>query len=112
MSQECAEALDERYWNRPVLCDMHSNERHPRRPQWWPHPRNDTVVWREGFEAPLALRAQAEAATRDPACRLREHEFRLDRIGRHRVDIAAAGTVENDVRGFRVATRMRRDSLP
>ena len=77
-SPECREALDARYWNRPVLCDMHSYAQGWRRPKWWPHPRNDTVVWREVFEDPLTLRNRVEAATRDPACRLREHEFRPD----------------------------------
>ena len=77
-SRECRETLDARYWNRPVLCDMHSTTKDLRRPKWWPHPRNDTVVWREVFEDPLTLRTRVEAATRDSACRLREHEFRPD----------------------------------
>ena len=80
VSAECMEALDERYWNRPVFCNVHSNIRDGpfRRPLWWPQPRNDRVVWREVFENPAALRAQVEAATRDPACRLRENQFRPD----------------------------------
>ena len=73
-SPECIEALDARYWNRPVQCNVHSNlgEGFGYRPQWWPQPRNDTVVWRQVFEDPLALRREVEAATRDPACRLRD----------------------------------------
>ena len=79
-SPECIEALDARYWNRPVQCNVHSNlgEGFRYRPQWWPQPRNDTVVWRQVFEDPLALRREAEAATRDPACRLREGQLRPD----------------------------------
>ena len=78
-SAQCIEALHERYWDRPVLCDAHSNmEDGPSRPRWWPQPRSDTVVWRQVFENPSALRTEVEAATRDPSCRLRESQFRPD----------------------------------
>ena len=80
VSPECIEALDERYWNRPVLCNAHSNIRDgpTSRPLWWPQPRNDMVLWRHVFENPSALHAQVDVATRDPACRLRENQFRPD----------------------------------
>ena len=79
-SPECIEALDARYWNRPVQCNLHFNPGvgFGRRPKWWPQPRNDTVVWRQVFEDPLALRREVEAATRDPASRLREGQLRPD----------------------------------
>ena len=78
-SPECMAALDDRYWNRPVLCDAHSNlGNDPYRPLWWPEPLNDTVVWRQVFENPTALRTEVETATRDSSCRLRENQFRPD----------------------------------
>ena len=79
MSVECMVALQERYWNKPVLCHAHANPaREFWKPIWWPKPRNDLLVWREVFENPSSLRADVHAAAANRACRLRGDEFRPD----------------------------------
>ena len=79
MSIECMAALQERYWNKPVLCHAHANPaREFWKPIWWPKPRNDLLVWREVFEDPSSLRADVHAAAANRACRLRGDEFRPD----------------------------------
>ena len=79
MSVECMAALQERYWNKPVLCHAHANPaREFWKPIWRPKPRNDLLVWREVFEDPSSLRADVHAAAANRACRLREDEFRPD----------------------------------
>ena len=79
VAEECMAALEERYWNKPVLCHVHANPAHGSwKPIWWPQPRNDPLVWRDVFEDPSALRAAVHAAARNRACRLRENELRPD----------------------------------
>ena len=79
VSEECLAALERRYVRRPVYCDLDSAPgqwRWYRR--WQPLPRKEVLVWADVFEDVAAVRGKVEAAMADPACRLREHEFRAD----------------------------------
>ena len=77
VSEECFAALETRYLHRPVFCDSHASPSRwtEYRPPSWALPRNDLLVWQDVFDDVVALRKRVEAATHDPACRLREHEF-------------------------------------
>ena len=77
VSEECLAALEVRYLHRPVFCDSHSSPSRwsDYRPPSWVLPRKNLLVWQDVFEDVVALRQKVEAATHDPACRLREHEF-------------------------------------
>ena len=75
LSDACMAALQERFWNKPVLCHAHASPRGLWKPLWLPQPTNDLLLWREVFEDPSALRAEVQAAVRSRACRLRANEF-------------------------------------
>ena len=77
VSEECFAALEARYLHRPVFCDSHSSPSRwsEYRPPSWALPRKELLVWQDVFEDVVALHKKVEAATLDPACRLREHEF-------------------------------------
>ena len=77
LSGECLAALETRYARRPVYCDLASAPRDwwgP--PRWRPLPRKEILAWGDVFEDASTVRGKVEAAVRNPACRLREHEFR------------------------------------
>ena len=71
--------MERRYMERPVYCALDSTpmEWSWTRP-WRPRPRNEVLVWDDVFDDVAAVRQKVEAAVRDPACRLRENEFRPD----------------------------------
>ena len=79
VSLECVAALERRYADRPVYCDVDSTPRDwDWSRAWRPLLRKEALVWADVFEDVTAVRGKVEAAVHDSACRLRENEFRPD----------------------------------
>ena len=79
VSEDCLAALERRYAHWPAYCDVHSTPRDwswSRR--WWPVLLKEQLTWADVFEDVTTVRGMVEAAVHDPACRLRENEFRPD----------------------------------